>query len=60
MIGFHKKTNELFNTEFKGFEFTLDDKDITYSPGDAAELKKAQNDSNEIFIINTWMNQGFN
>jgi hypothetical protein len=39
---FHKKTDELFTDEFKGFEFTLDDKNVTYSPGDAAELKKAQ------------------
>jgi len=40
---FDRKTNEVFNTEFKGFEFNLDGKNITYSPGDAAELKKAQN-----------------
>ncbi len=39
---FDKKTNEVFSNEFKGFEFNLNDKNITYSPGDAAELKKAQ------------------
>ena len=46
---FEKKTNEVFNTEFKGFEFTLDGKDITYSPGDAAELKKAQNNIDNFY-----------
>ena len=39
---FTKKTNEVFNKEFKGFEFTLDNRSVTYSPGDAAELKKSQ------------------
>ena len=46
---FEKKTNEVFNTEFKGFEFTLGDKNITYSPGEAAELKKAQNDLSNFY-----------
>ena len=46
---FEKKTNEVFNTEFKGFEFTLGDNNITYSPGDAAELKKAQNDLSNFY-----------
>tara|TARA_R100001443_G_scaffold114434_1_gene130438 strand:+ start:534 stop:1655 length:1122 start_codon:yes stop_codon:yes gene_type:complete len=39
---FAKKTDEVFGSEFKGFEFTLDDKKMTYSPGDVAEIKKAQ------------------
>ena len=42
---FIKKTNDVFGSEFKGFEFTLDDKKVTYSPGDATELKKAQSDT---------------
>ena len=41
---FHKKTDDVFGSEFKGFEFTLDDKKITFSPGDATELKKIQSD----------------
>jgi len=41
---FYKKTDNVFGSEFKGFEFTLDDKKVTYSPGDATELKKAQSD----------------
>jgi hypothetical protein len=41
---FNKKTDDVFGSEFKGFEFTLDDKKITFSPGDATELKKIQSD----------------
>tara|TARA_R100000655_G_scaffold109461_1_gene164026 strand:- start:685 stop:1827 length:1143 start_codon:yes stop_codon:yes gene_type:complete len=39
---FDKKTNEVFSSEFKGFEFTLDDKQVIFSPGNASELKSAQ------------------
>jgi len=39
---FENKTNELFNGEFKGFEFKIDDKSVRFTPGDASELKKAQ------------------
>ena len=43
---FRKQTDEVFGSEFKGFEFTLDeDKKVTFSPGDAAELKKVQQDA---------------
>jgi len=38
---FHKKTDDVFS-EFKGFEFTLDNNKVYFSPGDAAELKKSQ------------------
>jgi len=38
---FQKKTDDVFS-EFKGFEFTLDDNKVLFSPGDAAELKKSQ------------------
>jgi len=37
---FEKQTNDVFNQEFKGFEFNVDDKSLRFSPGDAAELKK--------------------
>jgi hypothetical protein len=37
---FTEKTNELFNSEFKGFEFKLNDKNVTFKPGGAEELKK--------------------
>ena len=39
---FDKKTNEVFSSEFKGFEFTLDDKRVIFSPGNASALKSAQ------------------
>jgi hypothetical protein len=39
---FSKKTDEVFNSEFKGFEFKLDDQVLRFTPGDATELKKAQ------------------
>lgn len=39
---FRKKTDEVFSQEFKGFEFTIDDRRMVFSPGDATELKKAQ------------------
>ena len=39
---FSKKTNEVFNSEFKGFEFEVGDKKIGYSYGDANEMKAKQ------------------
>ena len=39
---FNQKTEDVFNGEFKGFEFNINDKKIVFSPGDAAELKKNQ------------------
>jgi hypothetical protein len=39
---YDKKTNDLFS-EFKGFEFTFDDKKFSFAPGDATELKSLQN-----------------
>lgn len=39
---FDQKTNDVFSSEFKGFEFKINDKSFSFSPGDAAELKKIQ------------------
>lgn len=39
---FSQKTDELFSGEFKGFEFNIDDKKITFNPGNAADIKKVQ------------------
>ena len=39
---FDQKTNDVFNGEFKGFEFNINDKKFTFAPGDANELKKNQ------------------
>jgi hypothetical protein len=39
---FDQKTNEVFSEEFKGFEFEVEDKKITFNPGDRNELRKLQ------------------
>ncbi len=43
---FLEQTDKVFGKEFKGFEFKVDDnKTVTFSAGDAAELKKNQSDA---------------
>lgn len=39
---FSKKTEEVFNTGFKGFEFNVNDKKLLFSPSEASEMKKSQ------------------
>ena len=39
---FNQKTDEVFDGGFKGFEFDVNGKKITFSPGDAIELKRNQ------------------
>ena len=39
---FTQKTDEVFNNEFKGFEFNIGEDKVTYSPGSAEETKKLQ------------------
>ena len=39
---FVKKTNDVFTEDFKGFDFALDDKTVTFSPGDTQSIKKNQ------------------
>jgi hypothetical protein len=39
---FDQKTNDVFSNEFKGFEFKINDKSFSFSPGDASELKSIQ------------------
>lgn len=39
---FQKKTEEVFNSEFKGFEFQVGDKNVIFSSGDANEIKSKQ------------------
>ena len=43
---FHKKTEDIFNDEFKGFEFNVNGSKIMFSPGDASEIKSVQSDIN--------------
>jgi hypothetical protein len=45
---FVKKTNEVFNPEFKGFEFEVGDKKVKYSYGDVNEMKSKQSDLNNL------------
>ena len=49
---FLEKTNEVFNDEFKGFEFNVGEKAFTFKPGDANELKTVQSDIVKNFISN--------
>lgn len=39
---FLKQTDKVFTEDFKGFDFVLDDKTVTFSPGDAQTIKKNQ------------------
>ena len=39
---FDKRTDEVFSDEFKGFEFALNDKKVSFNPGDRNELRKLQ------------------
>ena len=43
---FMKKTDEVFSNEFKGFEFSVGESNVTFKPGDASELKNLQSDVN--------------
>ncbi len=53
---FLSKTDNLFNDDFKGFDFKIDDKKLTYSPTSSAEeLKKIQSDSSN--FVKKFMNK---
>lgn len=57
---FVQKTDEVFGSGFKGFEFTIEDaergtKKYTFSPADAAELKKLQ--ATPINFINKFLDE---
>jgi len=52
---FLKKTDEVFSNEFKGFEFNVGDKNFTYKPGDATEIKNVQSDVNN--FVNKYMDK---
>jgi len=43
---FDKRTNEVFNNDFKGFEYNVGDKTYRYSVKDANEVKATQSDIN--------------
>ena len=52
---FNQKSDEVFNGEFKGFDFNVNDKRITFNPGDAAELKR--NQSTPANFINKFLDE---
>lgn len=43
---FSKKTDELFNEDFKGFEFQVGDQKLVFKPGERDEIKSVQSDIN--------------
>lgn len=43
------KTNELFSDDFKGFDFKVGDKEISYKPGTPEQLKAQQTDISKFF-----------
>ena len=43
---FLEKTEEVFNNEFKGFEYQIGDKRFRYNVGDAEKVKTTQSDIN--------------
>jgi len=52
---FIKKTDEVFTEDFKGFEFSLGDNTVTYSPGDTQSIKK--NQETPMNFINKYLDQ---
>jgi len=50
---FLNKTNEVFNNEFKGFDFKVGENNFTYKPGTAEEIKNVQKDIGN--FINKYM-----
>ena len=41
---FAKKTEEVFNDKFKGFEFNVGEGDVSFKPSNSEQMKKAQSD----------------
>lgn len=52
---FLEKTNELFSDDFKGFDFTVGEKQMVFKPGTPEQLKKAQSDVTN--FINAHVNE---
>ena len=46
---FINKTNDLFSNEFKGFDFKIGDKEVSYKPGTPEQLKAQQTDISKFF-----------
>jgi len=52
---FDQKTNEVLNEEFKGFEFNINEKKLSFSPGNLSEIKK--NHSTPQNFINKFLDE---
>lgn len=52
---FNQKSDEVFSKDFKGFEFDIDDRKLTFAPGAAAELRKSQ--STPLNFINKFLDE---
>jgi hypothetical protein len=52
---FINKTNDLFSDEFKGFDFKVGDKEVSYKPGTPEQLKAQQTDISKFF--NNFVNE---
>ena len=52
---FEQKTDEVFSKDFNGFEFNLNEKKVTFSPGNHAELKNMQ--SNPMNFISKYLDE---
>jgi len=46
---FNKKTEQVFNDKFKGFEYNVGDKRFRYNVKDASQVKETQSDINNFF-----------
>ena len=52
---FNKKTEQVFNNEFKGFEYNVGDKRFRYNVKDAGQVKETQSDINN--FIKKFLNE---
>ena len=52
---FAKKTEEVFNDKFKGFEFNVGEGDVSFKPSNVEQMKKAQSDISN--FINSFLDE---
>ena len=52
---FDQKTDEVFSKDFKGFEFDVNDKKITFAPASGSELKSLQ--SSPLNFVNKFLDE---
>lgn len=52
---FEQETGKVFNKEFEGFKFNIEEKDFVFKPAEADKLKETQSDVNN--FINSHLNE---